>query len=288
MRAEVEEASELPDLLDLDLGARLRAPGGRLRRFVRIAGGFSRERLGLQAPEVGMAAGGEPATTLAAPARPVRWVFAQQEAAPCARRAPACRCRVRRGSAGRAGSGRRAPSALRRGLVPGMNHEPSGKKQRPLQAFADTRHVRGGVDDRSARARRGRARGRRPARARRRPPPPARTSSFFPRLARRCAPRRSGSRTRACGRGRAGMRRVAQPLDQSRAHAVAGALVGVGRVGEAVADHPAARSERGADHLAHVVARAPRTSAASRHRRPAAPRGARAAARRVRCRRARA
>ena len=37
-------------------------------------------------------------------------------------------------------------------------------------------------------------------------------------------------------------------------HAVAAALVGVGRVGEAVAQHPVAARERRADHLLEVLA----------------------------------
>jgi hypothetical protein len=50
-----------------------------------------------------------------------------------------------------------------------------------------------------------------------------------------------------------GMGSAAQPLDELERYALAGALVGVGRVEESVAHHPASRLERGTDHLAHVV-----------------------------------
>ena len=49
------------------------------------------------------------------------------------------------------------------------------------------------------------------------------------------------------------MRSRAQPLDELERHALACALVGVGRVEEPVAHHPASRIERGNDHPAHVV-----------------------------------
>jgi hypothetical protein len=49
------------------------------------------------------------------------------------------------------------------------------------------------------------------------------------------------------------MRSRAQALDELERHALAGALVGVGRVEEPVADHPGSRIEGGTDHLAHVV-----------------------------------
>src|SRR5689334_21138636 len=66
VRAQVEEVGDGADLLDLDLGARL---GGLFRRrlvflLLRRLG----ERLGLEAAEIGMAAGEVPAAALAAPA----------------------------------------------------------------------------------------------------------------------------------------------------------------------------------------------------------------------------
>ena len=73
--------------------------------------------------------------------------------------------------------------------------------------------------------------------------------------------------------------------DQLERHAVPAALVGVGRIGEAIADHAVAAASAGSNHLARHARAAPRTSAAPRFRAPSTgAAGARAAPRQAACR----
>ena len=84
-----------------------------------------------------------------------------------------------------------------------------------------------------------------------------------PKRALQARPRPAGRRS---GSGPAGSRpgwRL-QRRDQGRRRAAAGALIGAGGIGEAVADHPGAARQRRADRPLQVVARARRTSAGSR------------------------
>ena len=85
------------------------------------------------------------------------------------------------------------------------------------------------------------------------------------------------------------MRDRGESVDQLRRHALPRALVGGGGIGEAVADHPAARLERRADDARDVVGARGEDQQRLDHRRHRPRRGSlRAGARRGRCRRARA
>ena len=149
----------------------------------------------------------------------------------------------------------RAPSAIRRSARSrDGSFEPSGQSSARSRLLRMLAHVRGGVDDpHRARARPWRARGTRPrTRSKKAASSRSKRSSFFPEPGEAlAAPPRSGSRRRSVRSGaRPGCAAALSRSMSSSAHAVAGALVGVGRVGEAVADHPAARVERRRDDAA--------------------------------------
>ena len=186
--------------------------------FAVFSGGFAFLRIGRvrasasgsSAPEVGMVArrgtsGSRRIAAGLAPGSPRTAGAARR-----ARRAPACRRRVCRGSAARAAAGRRAPRAHSRiGSFQGCIRT-SGSARRP----PDLRLSRGGVDQPD---RAGSSRAREIALRTRSKKARSSALEAVERLAgvgEAPAAPRSGSRTRACDAGRAGMRGGAQPLDE--------------------------------------------------------------------------